>query len=161
MKNSVAGRSLFLLVLLGITACSSTSDGVKSGLKVEELALTPPSMVLREDTLAALSHDRSDGRRYIGAYTDSIASCSMVDQTPVGSLVVISPDQIRIRDKTCKYEEQSRQGQSYRLGLMCRDESLVDHKEFTVSLSGGDTMFLSDVGGDRLKFIRCKLPAQS
>lgn len=157
-------RIVVLIGAIGVLAACRTAEteSTPTVTPIEQQALTPPAQVLREDTIEALTYDRATGDRpYVGVWTTSIAGCAMVDQTQEASPIVITPAALRQDDETCKYEESGRQGNRYSLAVMCRSDSLVEHQDRVLTLTGKGSMRLTTADGlSETSYIRCRLPEQ-
>jgi len=93
--------TMAMLVLAGCVSEPSSKSSSRPRVSLD--AVLPPESLLREDTLAALHHDRSQSRlAYIGVWASDGDKCAMMDQTSFQGFAVITPDSIRRSNETCE-----------------------------------------------------------
>ena len=94
------------IVALALWGCVSQPSPHSARIPAVNLdAVLPPQSLLREDTITALTHDRSQSRlAYAGVWATDGEKCAMMDQTAFEGFAIITPDSIRQSGGICTFE---------------------------------------------------------
>ncbi|WP_417417430.1 hypothetical protein [Hoeflea sp.] len=151
-----------MIVALTLCGCVAQSPQNTGGRKpsVNLDAVLPPQSLLREDTLAALTHDRSQSRlAYVGVWATDGDKCAMMDQTAFEGFAVITPNSIRRSAETCTFEPGEPGSDVARLDATCKARGRKTTKR-TISLQmlSSRSLYLS-TAPDRpgVAMVRCRL----
>ncbi|WP_342887703.1 hypothetical protein [Hoeflea sp. AS16] len=155
-------RITAMIVTLALCGCVAQSPQNAGGRKtsVNLDAVLPPQSLLRDDTLAALSHDRSQSRLgYVGVWATDGDKCAMMDQTAFEGFAVITPNSLRRSAETCTFEPGEPGSNVARLDATCKARGRKTTKR-TISLQmlSSRSLYLR-TAPDRpgVAMVRCRL----
>lgn len=150
---------IILLVLSGCVGQSSSGSSRKTSV-VNLDAVLPPQSLLREDTMTALTHDRSQSRlAYVGVWATDGDKCAMMDQTAFQGFAVITPDSIRRSAETCTFEPGEPGSDVARLDAMCTARGAkTTERTITLQMLSSRSLYLKSAP-DRpgVAMVRCRL----
>jgi len=151
---------LGMLVPLVLAGCVSEPQSTPSSrVPVISLeAVLPPESLLRDDTLAALSHDHSRSRlAYVGVWASDGDKCAMMDQTEFEGFAVITPDSIRRSSGTCTFPPTSPGETSVMLDATCKGRG-SRNRAYGVQMIDSQSLNLSTAPGQPgTQMVRCRL----
>lgn len=162
IEKATAGLAGLVLLAGVLSGCvgsggSSAVNGVKAD--PDPGAVTPPEMVLREDSIEALKHDRrTSGLAYVGVWASEEAGCRKMDQTPFEGYAVITPTTLRQPDETCSYEQASGQGGTFSLKATCEANGAKSERTINITMVNQRSLLIqnrTDQPGTTM--IRCRL----
>lgn len=150
--------TIAMLALSGCVAQHSSQSAKKPGVNLD--AVLPPESLLREDTLSALHHDRSQSRlAYVGVWASDGEKCAMMDQTAFQGFAVITPDSIRRSSETCDISAGEPGSAANQLDAMCKaGGQKTTRRSISIQMLSGSQMHLSsesDTAGSTM--VRCRL----
>jgi len=119
LAQSIIGISLALT----LAACVSEPETrpVVRSVPDNFSTLMPPQNLLRDDTVAAATHDRNQSRlAYVGVWAPNGDACAMMDQTDFDGFAVITPDSLRRPGETCSFEPGQPSNASLRVDATCK-----------------------------------------
>ncbi|MCY0094390.1 hypothetical protein [Hoeflea ulvae] len=121
--------------------------------------LMPPKMVLRDDTVAAATHDRSASRlAYVGVWAPNGDACAMMDQTAFDGYAVITPDSIRRPGETCSFEPGQPGNAAQSFDATCKVGRATVRKTISVLMSSSRKLRLTPApGAQGQSLVRCHL----
>ncbi|WP_417407883.1 hypothetical protein [Hoeflea sp.] len=150
--------TIAMLALSGCVAQPSSHSAKKPVVNLD--AVLPPESLLREDTRAALHHDRSQSRlAYVGVWASDGDKCAMMDQTVFQGFAVITPDSIRRSGETCEISRGQPGSAANQLDATCkaRGQNAI-RRSISIQMLSSRQMRLStgsDAAGSTM--VRCRL----
>lgn len=123
-------------------------------------AVLPPQSLLAEDTVTALTHDRSESRlSYVGVWATDGDKCAMMDQTQFDGFAVITPDSIRQSGGACTFGQGQPGSDTVGLDATCGAKGKkTTKKAMTVQMLSSQSMRLADpAGSPGVTMVRCRL----
>ncbi|MBC7281157.1 hypothetical protein [Hoeflea sp.] len=150
-------KLVVMLVPFVLAGCvSEPQPGVPSKPVVNLDAVLPPQSLLRDDTLAALAHDRNVSRlAYVGVWATDGDKCAMMDQTEFEGFAVITPDSIRQSGGTCTFVPTAAGEASVRLDATCKARG---NRVFSIQMFNSQLLHLSTAPGQPgTSMVRCRL----
>jgi len=157
IKTSIAIVTL-ALALWGCVAQPSSNSARRPVVNLD--AVLPPESLMREDTLTALHHDRSQSRlAYVGVWASHGDKCAMMDQTAFQGFAVITPDSMRRSAETCTFE-QGQPGSPYvRLEATCKARgNKTTRRTLAIQMLSSRQMALTTAPGNPpTAMVRCRL----
>ncbi|MEP3438913.1 MAG: hypothetical protein ABJN75_19345 [Hoeflea sp.] len=153
---------LVMLLPLALAGCvSQPSSGSASRPPAVDLdAVLPPQSLLRDDTIAALTHDRNQSRLgYVGVWATDGDKCAMMDQTAFEGFAVITPDSIRRSSGTCTFEPGTPGETSARFDATCKARKKTTVKQsYSVQMLNSETLYLGTAPDkSATRMVRCRL----
>lgn len=149
--------TMAMLVLAGCVSEPSSKSSSKPKVSLE--AVLPPESLLREDTLAALSHDRSQSRlAYVGVWATDGEKCAMMDQTSFQGFAVITPDSIRRSNETCEIAQGEPGSAVNSLEATCKARGKTTERNISLQMLSSRELYIgtsSDSPGTAM--VRCRL----
>lgn len=154
--------ALAALLPLAVAACVNQSgSGQKRKSAIDLEAVLPPQSLLREDTVTALTHDRSQSRlAYVGVWAKNSDACAMMDQTAFEGFAVITPDSIRQSSGTCSFAPGEPGQTSLSLDATCKGSG-ASRRSIQLQMLNSKTIQIRN-GADQPAhgMIRCRLLRQ-
>lgn len=155
-------RYLAVLLPLALTGCVSepSSRPVSRVPAVDLHAVLPPESLLREDTLAALAHDRNASRLgYVGVWAADGDRCAMMDQTEFEGFAVITPETIRHPAGTCTFPRTAPGETAAQLNATCEARGkTTGPRAFSIQMLNSEQLYLSTTPGQPgAQMVRCRL----
>ena len=154
-------KAQYLLVPVLLAGCVSepASRPVARTPAVDLHAVLPPESLLRDDTLAALAHDRNQSRlAYVGVWAADGDRCAMMDQTEFEGFAVITPETIRHPAGTCTFPPTAPGETSAALNATCTSGKKTGSRAFSVQMLNSEQLYLSTTPGQPgTKMVRCRL----
>ena len=151
-------KLLVMLVPLAAAGCvAQPPSNPPSRVPVISLeAVLPPESLLRDDTLAALSHDhRSSRLAYVGVWASHGDKCAMMDQTEFEGFAVITPDSIRRSTGTCTFPPTPPGETSVVLDATCKGRG---NRTYSIQMLDSQSLNLSNAPGQPgTQMVRCRL----
>ncbi|MCY0146286.1 hypothetical protein OEG84_00770 [Hoeflea sp. G2-23] len=158
-------KNIALAALLALAGCAAQpgSGGRPATAArvplVDPDAVLPPQVLLREDTVTALTHNRSQSRlAYVGVWAVDADHCAMMDQTRFEGFAVITPDSLRQPGETCSFEPGAPGEGSVRVEASCKRNRKTSQRPILLEMLNSQSLVLSnDADGPGTKMIRCHL----
>jgi len=152
---------LALALPLALSGCVAPQGSRPSNAFAVNLdAVVPPQALLREDTVTALTHDRSQSRlAYVGVWATDGDKCAMMDQTAFEGFAVITPDSIRRSAEACTFEPGEPGSSTSRFDATCKARgNKTTKRTFSVQMLSSKSLYLT-TAPDRpgVKLVRCRL----
>jgi len=121
--------------------------------------LMPPKMVLRDDTVAAATHDRNASRlAYVGVWAGNGDACAMMDQTAFDGYAVITPDSLRLPGETCSFEPGQPGNAAMSFDATCKVNRKTVRKTIRIDMSSSQQLHLTPAPGAPVQnLVRCHL----
>ena len=116
-------KTILVVLALGLSGCVSepTNRPAARPPAADLDAVLPPQALLRDDTMTALTHDRSESRLgYVGVWATDGDKCAMMDQTAFEGFAVITPESIRQSAGSCTFEQSAPGETMARLDATCK-----------------------------------------
>ena len=153
---------LLIAATLVLAACVSQprSGPPPRRTAVDLDAVLPPQSLLREDTVTALTHDRSQSRLgYVGVWATDGDKCAMMDQTPFDGFAVITPDSIRMSSAACTIEPGQPGATSVRFDATCKAKGRkTTQRAISVQMLNSRNLYLTAAPGEpAVSMVRCRL----
>ncbi|KGF68795.1 hypothetical protein LL06_14810 [Hoeflea sp. BAL378] len=122
-------------------------------------AVLPPQSLLREDTVAALAHDRNESRlAYVGVWATHGDKCAMMDQTAFEGFAVITPDSIRQSTGTCSFEPGAPGETNVSFNATCESGRKRTNRLISVQMLNAETLALGTMPDQpAVPMVRCRL----
>ncbi len=158
-------KTIALAAVLALAGCvahpgSGTHPATSARASlVDPDAVLPPQVLLREDTVTALTHNRSQSRlAYVGVWAVDADHCAMMDQTSFEGFAAITPDSLRQPGETCSFEPGAPGEGSVRLEASCTRNRKISNRPILVEMLNSQSMVLSnDADRPGTRMIRCHL----
>jgi len=146
------------LVLAGCVAPQAQRSSKVAAINLD--AVLPPQSLLRDDTVTALTHDRSESRlAYVGVWATDGDKCAMMDQTAFEGFAVITPDSIRRSAETCSFEPGEPGSPVASFDATCEAKGKKTGKRtISVQMLSSKSLYLSTApGSPGVSMVRCRL----
>lgn len=121
--------------------------------------LMPPQNLLRDDTVAAATHDRNQSRlAYVGVWAHNGDACAMMDQTDFDGFAVITPDSLRNSGESCSFAPGQQGNASLRFDATCTKGKQITRRTLSINMTSSQQLELRtapDAPG--MTLIRCHL----
>jgi len=154
-------RIIVAIAMLTLSGCVSENSPKSAKPPVVNLdAVLPPQSLLRDDTNAALTHDRGESRlAYVGVWASDGEKCAMMDQTAFQGFAVITPDSIRRSGETCEISQGQPGSAVNRLDATCKARGKkTATRSITLQMLSSRQMRLStDTDASGTTMVRCRV----
>lgn len=121
--------------------------------------LMPPQNLLRDDTVAAATHDRNQSRlAYVGVWAPNGDACAMMDQTDFDGYAVITPDSLRRPGESCSFEPGQPGNPSLSFNATCKQGKKTTRRALSINMTSSQQLELRttpDAPG--VAMVRCHL----
>ena len=158
MSRNWIAIAIAALALWGCVAQSSQRPARPPAVNLD--AVLPPQSLLQDDTLEALSHDRSTSRlAYVGVWATDGDKCAMMDQTAFRGFAVITPSSMRRSAETCSFDPGTPGSEAVRLEASCKARGNKTRKrDVTLQMLSSRSIYISMApDGPGVQMVRCRL----